>query len=301
MATVDGSPEVVAGRYCPGCGYDLRGLPVDGNCPECGRVVGAAATYRIPWERRAEFGRLLAFIQTVWLATARPARLADAAAGPVDVRAARSFRRLAVLVVAAGVAAAWYAAVAGFGTTAFVDVGHEVSFSKPPPSPAELARTLWSAGAMLRPVLLVAVLATLALGFGTGHWLALAASAEPPARRGRLIAASFYAAGSAVAAVVPVGMTTLVFLDVSRRQGWPFDPTDVKPLHALLAAGTAAVAGWAFVLCHVRLVLHGTRSLFRVVVVGTGLLAQWAVAVVIGMGGVPLACGALRLMWDSLR
>jgi len=35
---------VLAG-HCPGCGYDLRGLP-EPRCPECGRVLGAAPATR---------------------------------------------------------------------------------------------------------------------------------------------------------------------------------------------------------------------------------------------------------------
>jgi len=31
---------VVDSRPCPSCGYDLRGLFVGGNCPECGRIIG---------------------------------------------------------------------------------------------------------------------------------------------------------------------------------------------------------------------------------------------------------------------
>ena len=29
------------GEVCFGCGYDLRGLQVGGNCPECGKLIDA--------------------------------------------------------------------------------------------------------------------------------------------------------------------------------------------------------------------------------------------------------------------
>lgn len=35
---------VVDSRPCPSCGYDLRGLFVGGNCPECGRIIGITRT-----------------------------------------------------------------------------------------------------------------------------------------------------------------------------------------------------------------------------------------------------------------
>ncbi|HMQ15539.1 MAG TPA: hypothetical protein PKC49_06140 [Phycisphaerae bacterium] len=50
---------------CPACGYDLRGLPRDGRCPECGGPV-AAALAKSPllfsdrvWLRRMFWGSLL--------------------------------------------------------------------------------------------------------------------------------------------------------------------------------------------------------------------------------------------------
>ncbi len=33
---------------CPGCGYDLRGVPVGAACPECGRDPGQAASSAVP-------------------------------------------------------------------------------------------------------------------------------------------------------------------------------------------------------------------------------------------------------------
>ena len=36
-----GSPEIVAAQ-CYRCGYDLRGLPADGQCPECGELIATS-------------------------------------------------------------------------------------------------------------------------------------------------------------------------------------------------------------------------------------------------------------------
>lgn len=42
--------------FCIGCGYDLRSLPVDGRCPECGRAIAASVG-----------GRRLAAADPQWL------------------------------------------------------------------------------------------------------------------------------------------------------------------------------------------------------------------------------------------
>ena len=93
-----------AAGLCPGCGYDLRGVP-HRLCPECGRDVGTAALAdsRVPWERRHETGAFRAFWATVALASFRPARLARRVSHGGSLPAARSFqtlcRLLAVLCV----------------------------------------------------------------------------------------------------------------------------------------------------------------------------------------------------------
>jgi hypothetical protein len=59
--------------YCPGCGYDLRGLAHD-RCPECGRVArrGDRCGVRLPWTQRARLGTAEAFWRTAALVTFRP-------------------------------------------------------------------------------------------------------------------------------------------------------------------------------------------------------------------------------------
>src|SRR5438477_13137741 len=98
-ADVITAPPVPFGRFCPDCGYDLRGLSSE-RCPECGLSIDAAMVESpIPWAHRARIGRLRAFRRTVILATFRPKRLAAAVAVTVDYADARLFRRLVVLQV----------------------------------------------------------------------------------------------------------------------------------------------------------------------------------------------------------
>ena len=46
---------------CGGCDYNLRGLPRDGACPECGRAVAATLSGVPPtaWLRRVSWGAAL--------------------------------------------------------------------------------------------------------------------------------------------------------------------------------------------------------------------------------------------------
>ncbi|GJM18905.1 MAG: hypothetical protein DHS20C14_11180 [Phycisphaeraceae bacterium] len=39
--------RVETDRECPGCGYNLKGLPRGGRCPECGRLIGGKASGRL--------------------------------------------------------------------------------------------------------------------------------------------------------------------------------------------------------------------------------------------------------------
>jgi hypothetical protein len=43
---------------CPACGYDLRGLPEAGQCPECGASYGPSAEEPVEGDRRATRRRL---------------------------------------------------------------------------------------------------------------------------------------------------------------------------------------------------------------------------------------------------
>ena len=80
------SPSVVAGdARCAGCGYNLRSLPLDGNCPECGEtvaysVLGFYLSASPPaWRRDLARGLLLVWATAAVILVAYP--LAAAALG----------------------------------------------------------------------------------------------------------------------------------------------------------------------------------------------------------------------------
>ena len=91
-------------RLCERCGYDLRDLPQE-RCPECGLAFDARAapTPRIPWLRRRRVGAVVAFWQTVLMATFSPRRFAAEfmSATRVATADARSFGRRCVALAAA--------------------------------------------------------------------------------------------------------------------------------------------------------------------------------------------------------
>ena len=62
-------PSVIADLSCIGCGYNLRTLPLNGLCPECGRQVSESIRIQTPWHQ-ASFGRAIAI--GVWLAFSSP-------------------------------------------------------------------------------------------------------------------------------------------------------------------------------------------------------------------------------------
>ena len=46
----ESTSSVSAGVVCVGCGYDLRGLPGDGHCPECGQEIAQSVRWsRLRW------------------------------------------------------------------------------------------------------------------------------------------------------------------------------------------------------------------------------------------------------------
>ena len=60
LAMVDAKRVVIADAPCRKCGYNVRGLSIDGRCPECGSPVGLSV-----------MGDLLRFSDPSWVRTLR--------------------------------------------------------------------------------------------------------------------------------------------------------------------------------------------------------------------------------------
>ena len=74
-----GPPPLARPLQCEDCGYDLRGIPMDGLCPECGldvrASIGPQNRLGTAWARRREVGGWRAWAQCLRLAIVDPKRL----------------------------------------------------------------------------------------------------------------------------------------------------------------------------------------------------------------------------------
>jgi hypothetical protein len=186
---------------CPGCGYDRRGSE-SGVCPECGSAAPPlCAAITIPWERRRHVGRVRAFLQTVWMATFRPRRLAAAMGGPVDYRSAERFRWVVVgivslLLILVFVLLAWInRGIAELG--GWSDLAWPLLDPKKPVTIGWEFHTMWLAGAMLIPVLPVGIVVALLIATAVpGYWFH--PRRLPLAQQNRAVAISRYGAAPLV-------------------------------------------------------------------------------------------------------
>ncbi len=96
MTSTDESSDLLE-LYCPGCGYDLRGIDSE-RCPECGQTIDRSTLGRsiIPWVQRARLGTCRAFWRTVWMATSDPRQFGKEMSCPARLSDARKFRWMVV-------------------------------------------------------------------------------------------------------------------------------------------------------------------------------------------------------------
>jgi len=80
-----------ADLLCESCGYTLSGLPLTGNCPECGDAIASSiGDHRHPprWERERTFQ---AWVETSWLILLHPTRFFTTYTSRDSLDAARVF------------------------------------------------------------------------------------------------------------------------------------------------------------------------------------------------------------------
>jgi hypothetical protein len=108
MADDSPAQASTADLFCPGCGYNLRGIESE-RCPECGLIADrqSLSKWVLPWPGRAWIGRWRAFWRTVNLVTFRPSALAVEMTRPTQFFDAILFRRIVVssLLIPAGITA----------------------------------------------------------------------------------------------------------------------------------------------------------------------------------------------------
>ncbi len=113
---VEGEAPLDAERFCPSCGYSLRGIESP-RCPECGFELPPPGEHSvIPWSYRARLGRLRALRRTVRLVTFRNREFCAAMLNPVSYRDAQRFRGACVII--ASLSLLWvFGIAAGFSRT----------------------------------------------------------------------------------------------------------------------------------------------------------------------------------------
>jgi hypothetical protein len=288
-------------RYCPSCDYDLRGLSSD-RCPECGLRIEDVAVFAVPWERRQEMGRMRAFARTVRLAIFSPAKLARAAAGPVNGPAARRFGVWVAVLSAVPailflIATEWH-----LGGTGFIDLlGEDLTKWNVRESRGWEPVMIWSAGATLVPILPIGLIIAFLLEpgasrvwFGANHL-----SAE---RRERARILSTYACAPlallAIPAVFFAALAGLNQADFADQGFWP----QITLLAACLGIGTAAFILGAWWWSTLRILSRATHcGLGRCIAAAVGVPICWGTAALVGLGLWPCIAGLAWIAIDGLR
>jgi hypothetical protein len=291
-------PESVAipleseGIYCPGCGYDLRGLG-SGRCPECGLGIDAARNSIIPWERRGGLGYVRSFVSTLAMGEMQ---LAKATGTPIDWRSASLFRWIIRIVVIVPVVALFEFIVyqhGGLGTLFRINSPFRGAVG-----PWWEPQFLWVVGATFWPVLPIGFAVSVILATGVSQWFFV--KRLEPLRRSRVMLLSFYLCS-------PLGWMLIPCLCCGAALVWSnpewvgssLDHSIVQTIG--LVCTVSAIVLLAAMLNSVRAISAATHCGFiRSAVVAAGILVQAAAACAIGLGVFPAGAGLLWLMWSSL-
>jgi hypothetical protein len=297
-----GAPAVSIDRFCPDCGYDLRGIASE-RCPECGLKRGQSLVESpIPWAHRDRIGRPRAFGRTVILATFTPKKLAAAAAVPVDYRDAALFRRIAVLLASLPLAAALIGVFIWQHGTTFLSLIEEPFRNPQPASPWLTEPALcWSAGAMLPPVLPLGIVLSLAMiAAAPSYWFN--PRHIPLVRQNRAVAISAYLCAplTLLTPTVLIGGAALALSKVERIADSPIF------LVFALIYGVGALTALLLILLMcwstLRVLSRTTHAgVGRLIAAGIVIPLSAALSVAIGMGVFPAVVGLIWLIIDSVR
>ena len=293
--------ESGAGRYCIGCGYNLRGLLSD-RCPECGLPVDAANGSAIPWEGRKQLGLFRAFRRTCWEAMFHPRRLAGAVGFPVSPSSARGFRWIVTLLAALplGILVTIISVLEGssqfFGFLMWPGQSAlPQSVSRVPTAGWEVA-AVWLAGVVTWGIFPLGIFVTIYLWTGVlGFWVR--PSDWPVERRDRATAVSAYACAPLALMFIPA-IAQFVAYSLWDKDGefyWRI---------CLLCVGVEFASFLLIIPMYissaVNMILATTHSGVRRWSAWIGLPICGVLAALIGLGLLPAALGLVRIMIQSI-
>lgn len=177
-------PADLADRFCPACGYNLRGIASE-RCPECGQVFdpNQPSDPQIPWSHRRTIGRRKAFWRTVKLVCFNNKQFASEINRPVRLSDALAFRRTVALHLFIPIAllTSW-GYLEGLGYLRDWDVRHWFPSEDLVGSISQLLGL---------PVLLASIWLFLIFAFGVGSYF-FHPKALPMRQQNRAVALSYY-------------------------------------------------------------------------------------------------------------
>jgi hypothetical protein len=294
--------EAGAGRYCIGCGYNLRGLLSD-RCPECGLPIDTAEGSAIPWEGRKEIGNIRAFRRTCWEAMFHPRRLARAVGFPVNSGYSRGFRLLVAVLASfpVGIAVTIISVVEGW--SAFFNYLMWPGLLSQPqmvigslPFGWEIA-AIWMAGVTTWGVLPLEILITIYLWTGIlglwvrpRHW--------PVERRNRATAVGAYVCAPLSLMIFPAVSLLIAYL-LSNASGQQFDW--IIGICIVLGFVVLVAIIVSYFVSSLRFISATTHCGWgRWVAAYVGLPVCWVLSAVIGLGLLPMLLGLIRIMIQSV-
>jgi MFS family permease len=278
--------ELLAERFCIGCGYNLRGIDSD-RCPECGTVVdrSALATSVIPWSHRRTLGIASAYLRTVKLSILHPAKLAQEIGRPASFPDAILFRRITAGLATVSIIALIICLVCvnfTFGDLSgdhFEIVGVVVFWI-----------CVW--------------FFFLTSGGVASYWFA--PSSRPIEQQNRAIAISYYASGPLGLTPIPITLIIaailLGFLENQSFPQWSLGWFDAIFVIGISGVGLLVCEFVLMQMSATRLLRHSTHcSAARSVCCWMGLPIAWAILAVIFLVALPAAYIFIALMILSFR
>jgi len=291
-----------AERFCPDCGYDLRGIASQ-RCPECGLAIDLNVILsRIPWRHRGRIGWVRAFRRTLLLAMLRPRRVGDASAGPIDFAESQYFRRIVVGLASVPLVAALLIVIHVQGGSGFLSaVGlsplKNLGAAGWPLGFLWQIGFIWSAGATLAPVAAVAIVLMVALCTGASKYWFRPGSLSI-SQQNRAMAISGYACAPLALLFVP-GIAALGF-NLQSTHDLALSFVCGVSLCVFYASLPVVLLLWWW--DTLRMMVAATQcGLGRTLAAGALLPVTWAACAAVALGFFPAVAGFLWLMVDSLR